>query len=284
MENRPYSAHPDPIQQAFLATGDALIALAERTALVDRVVAEAVADLLMPAVPAGAAVLAVGGYGRRQLFPYSDIDLLLLFESQRLAMAQREAISAFVQRLWDSGLRLSSSVRTPAECTEIHDHNIELNVGLLDQRYLAGDRALYAGLEERLPRFVQAARDPLSRNLAQLARARHSKHGDTFYHLEPNVKETPGALRDYQLIGWFEQLNGKGRPEFAPELQQAYGFLARLRCYLHCQAGRDNNLLSFDAQDAIAEQWKESDAARWMREYFRHSRSIYRAAIRALET
>ena len=70
----------------------------------------------------------------------------------------------------------------------------------------------------------------------------------------------------------------------APELEAAFRFLGRLRCYLHCQSGRDNNALSFDAQDAIAELWRDGDAARWMREYYRHARVIYRAAIRALDS
>jgi [protein-PII] uridylyltransferase len=287
-ENRPSNADPRPIQQEFLATGDALTALAARTAQVDRVVLEAAAELLFPAAPSGLALLSVGGYGRRQLFPYSDIDLLLLFESEALAMARKEAISAFLQRLWDAGLRMSHSVRTPAECVEVHDQNVELNVSLLDQRYLTGDRALYAGLADKLPRFIQGNRDSLIRNLSKLTRDRHSKYAGTFYHLEPNVKETPGGLRDYQLVCWLEQLHATaatrlGMADPAPELQQAYKFLARLRCYLHCQSNRDNNALSFDAQDAIAELWQHTDAAHWMREYYRHARTVCRAAIRALE-
>ncbi|MGA2267608.1 MAG: [protein-PII] uridylyltransferase [Bryobacteraceae bacterium] len=282
MENRPCSDGAASIRGKFLATGDAATALAERTAQVDRLVLEAAAALLIPAAPAGLAVLAVGGYGRRQLFPYSDVDLLLLFESERLALASKDALSAFLRQLWDSGLRLSHSVRTPAECTEVHDRNIELNVSLLDQRYLTGDRALYAGLAEKLPRFIHGNREPLVRNLTQLARARHSKYAGTFYHLEPNVKETPGGLRDHQLICWLDQLHGT-RDGPAAELQSAFRFLARLRCFLHCQAGRDNNALSFDAQDSIAELWRNGDAAQWMREYYRHARAIYRAAIRAME-
>jgi [protein-PII] uridylyltransferase len=286
--SRRFNADLKPIQQSFLATGDALTALAERTAQVDRVVLEAAEHWLFPVVPAGLALLSVGGYGRRQLFPYSDIDLLLLFESERLAVANKEAISAFLQSLWDAGLRMSHSVRTPAECVEVHDQNIELNVSLLDQRYICGDRTLYAGLAGKLPRFIQANRDSLIRNLSKLTRERHSKYAGTFYHLEPNVKETPGGLRDYQLICWLEQLHGTdatrlGMAEPTPELQQAFKFLARLRCYLHCQSNRDNNALSFDAQDAIAELWQHIDAAHWMREYYRHARAVCRNAIRVLE-
>jgi len=282
VENRPSSDGLASIRRDFLASGDAATALAERTAQVDRLVREAAAALLIPAAPAGLAVLAVGGYGRRQLFPYSDVDLLLLFESEKLAEASKDAIAVFLRHLWDSGLRVSHSVRTPAECTEVHDRNIELNVSLLDQRYLTGDRALYAGLAEKLPRFLHGNRGPLVRNLAQLARARHSKYAGTFYHLEPNVKETPGGLRDHQLVCWLDQLHGT-RDGAAAELEAAFRFLGRLRCYLHCQSGRDNNALSFEAQDAIAELWRDGDAARWMREYYRHARVIYRAAIRTLD-
>ena len=285
MVNRPSSTSPSSVQQTFLATGDALTALAERTSQVDHLVIEAAADLCSLANPA---LLSVGGYGRRQLFPHSDVDLLLLFENERAAIAHKETISAFLQRLWDSGIRVSHSVRTPDECAEVHNGNIELNVSLLDQRYLTGDRTLYAELARRLPRFIHGNRDALIRNLSQLTRDRHSKYAGTFYHLEPNVKETPGGLRDYQLVCWLQQLHQTeaarlGMADPAPDLQQAFRFLARLRCYLHCLSGRDNNVLSFDAQDAIAEEWRAADEAAWMREYYRHSRAIYRAAIRALE-
>lgn len=258
---------------------DSAISLAERTAQVDHRVLETAADLV--ATP-GIAVLAVGGYGRRQLFPYSDVDLLLLFESDAVAVAHKEAISAFLQKLWDSRLRVSHSVRTPKECTEVHDQNIELDVSLLDQRFLAGDRVLYADLARRLPRFVQASRESLIRNLAQLTRERHSKFAGTFYHLEPNVKETPGGLRDFQLACWLEKLHQTGE-EPGTALQEAFQHLARVRCFLHEQSGRDNNVLSFDSQDAIAEQWGADGAATLMREYYRYSRTIYRAAIHSLE-
>jgi len=280
--NQPSNGSASRIRRQFLATGDALTALAERSAEVDRLVMDAAERLLFPGIAGNVAVLAVGGYGRRQLFPYSDIDVLLLFPSDRHIAAAKEAISAFLQHLWDAGLRMSHSVRTPDECAEVHDSNTELNISLLDQRYLTGDRTLYAGLADRLPRFIHANRDALVRNLAQLTRDRHTKYAGTFYHLEPNVKDTPGGLRDYQLVCWLGQLR-EGAADPSAELRDAYHFLARLRCYLHIQSGRDNNLLTFDAQDALAEHWRLPDAAQWMREYYRHARAIYRAAIRALE-
>src|SRR5215471_10930299 len=276
--NLPSDAALAAIQQEFLATGDALTALAERSAHVDRLVLDTATRLLPPS----AAVLAVGGYGRRQLFPYSDVDMLLLFEGERAVSEAKEPIAAFLQHLWDAGLRMSHSVRTPAECTEVHNGNTELNVSLLDQRFLTGARTLYATLADKLPRFVGANRDVLVRNLGLLTRARHSKYTSTIYHLEPNVKETPGGLRDYQLVCWLQQLR-EGAAVPTPELREAFRFLARLRCFLHCQSRRDNNQLSFDAQDAMAEHWRSEDAAHWMRDYYRHARAVYRAAVRALD-
>jgi [protein-PII] uridylyltransferase len=258
---------------------DPIRALAERTALVDGMVERSAGDRLWPVFPAGLTLLAVGGYGRRHLFPYSDVDLLLLVESNRLAQEASGPIAGFLQKLWDSGLRIGHSVRTPEECAEIHDQNIELNVSLLDQRYLAGDRALYAKFAERLPRFLHAQRDPLMRNLTRLTRDRHQKYQDTYYHLEPNIKDTPGGLRDYQLVRWL----GRLRDVEAPPLEPAFLFLARLRCYLHSLSGRDNNALTFDAQEQAAEYFGAPGTAQWMRDYFRHARDLYRAAVRELE-
>jgi [protein-PII] uridylyltransferase len=182
--------------------GDALLSLAARTAAVDARVAEAAEPWLEP----GIAILASGGYGRRQLFPHSDVDLLLLFESEQLAAERKNAISTFLQGLWDAGMRVSQQVRTPAECLEVHEGNTELNISLLDQRFLLGDRGLYAALSKKFPAFIERNRDALSRNLVQLTRKRHEKYSGTYYHLEPNVKETPGGLRDFQLVQWMGQL------------------------------------------------------------------------------
>jgi [protein-PII] uridylyltransferase len=265
---------------SFLDTGDGVTALAERTAYVDHLVTGQASNL----PGQGFSLLAVGGYGRRHLFPYSDIDLLLLFESDKLAMANKEGISKFLQTLWDAGLRVSQSVRTPSECLEVHDANTELNISLLDQRYLAGDRTLYAELARRLPKFLQSSREPLVRNLAQLARERHTKYAGTYYHLEPDVKETPGGLRDLQIVAWLEQLRDGAASEPSPELRDAFRHLARIRCFLHLNARRDQNVLSFEAQDGLAEHWQEGDAGHWMRGYYRHARAIFRAATRQLES
>jgi len=97
---------------------------------------QAYAASFAPAFPNNLAMLAVGGFGRRELFPYSDVDILLLLERESQASDLKDALSEFVRRLWDAGLRLSHSVRTIAECTELHEDNIELNISLLDRRLL----------------------------------------------------------------------------------------------------------------------------------------------------
>jgi [protein-PII] uridylyltransferase len=230
----------------------------------------------------------VGGYGRRQLFPYSDIDLLLLFENDRAVEASKKIISPFLQRLWDSGLRMSHSVRTPAECAGLHDRNIELNISLLDVRFLTGDERIFAELNRQLPRLVHGRRHSLIRNLAQLTASRRAKFQDTFYHLEPNIKETPGGLRDYQLLCWLSQIRNStaaalGAVSPFPDLETARKFVFALRCYLHFETGRDNNALTFDAQESIAEFTRQPGVAEFMRHYFRNARAIFHASSWYLE-
>jgi [protein-PII] uridylyltransferase len=279
---------PYPTPQSFTLPSDALISLAERAAWVDHVVVQAATELLFPAVPEGLALLSCGGYGRRQLFPFSDIDILLLCQNEQVPRTHKPAISAFLQKLWDSGLRVSQSVRTPDECLEVHEQNAELNISLLDQRFLAGDRPLFAALSKKFPRFIQSNRDALMRNLVRLTRERHTKYAGTFYHLEPNVKDTPGGFRDYQFVRWMDQLretdaNRLASPDPPEELQPSFRFLARLRCFLHSLAGRDQNVLTFDSQDALADNGEGKDVAAWMREYYRHARTVNRAALHSLD-
>jgi [protein-PII] uridylyltransferase len=267
---------------------DPIGALDERTSAVDAQVLHAWQRHLGLSVPTGAAILAVGGYGRRQLFPYSDIDLLLLFASDKAAAAHKEEISSFLQQLWDAGLRVSQSVRTPAECCELHEGNIELSVSLLDQRYLAGDAAVYGTMLAKLPRFVHGQRDALVRHLSRMTRERHARFNGTFHHLEPNIKEAPGGLRDLQLVSWLAQIAGTTPQAFSglvhlPELDEARRTLFALRGYLHHQAKRDSNILTFDAQEWIAELMGVEETA-IMRGYFRSARAVHRSALGALES
>ena len=126
--------------------------LASRTAEVEERVHAGYAKSLEPLFRAGLAVVAVGGFGRGELFPHSDIDLLLLVESDK-SLPPRESISAFLQGLWDSGLRPSHSVHSLLDCVTEHADNAEFTISLLDRRFLAGDAALYQSLEEKFRQF-----------------------------------------------------------------------------------------------------------------------------------
>jgi len=272
------------IQQQFFVSGEAAPVLSGLSALIEAMTMEAFRASLANLRDSNVAMLAVGGFGRRELFPFSDVDILILIERESQAAAIKNALSEFVRLLWDAGLRLSHSVRTVAECAEIHEGNIELSISLLDRRMLGGSPDLFAKLENKLPGFFERQSRALTRHLCQLARERHEKFQGTFYHLEPNVKETPGGLRDLHLIDWFGKLR-KPDEEVAGRLAAPTRFIHSLRCFLHYQTRRDQNLLSFDAQEALATQPYLSfhEPAELMREYFRNARVIYNEARRALD-
>ena len=213
-----------------------------------------------------AALIAVGGYGRSELFPYSDIDLLIASERDDL----RPQLGPFLQALWDSGLRVSQSVHRPDELADIDERNIELSVSLLDRRFLNGDRALYEALHD-------PPRDRLSPHLVRLTRERHAKYGETIYHLEPNVKEAPGTLRDLQVLRWLARLDGKTAPVLAHDL------LFRLRIALHGIARRDQNLLNYAMQDETARLLGFESPEALMRAYYREAAPLYRACLRRLD-
>jgi len=240
----------------------------------------------------------VGGYGRSQLFPYSDIDLLLLFHDDRTIKRSEEPLAKLLTGLWDAKLRLSHSVRTPKDCTTIVPENAQLNVSLLDSRFLAGDETLYSQLRhEQLPRFYLREQGSLLRNLVELSQARHRRQGKTIYHLEPDIKECPGGLRDFHLACWIAQLihvtqqQVPASEEYLPdradsEWPEAKRFLFAVRCYLHYFVGRDNNKLTFEMQDRICQAGSRrafsegQQTEDWMRDYFRRVRVLSRLATR----
>lgn len=233
-----------------------------------------------------AAIAAAGGYGRQELFPYSDIDLLLLVESEDSLKQIKEPLSDLVRGLWDQGLRVSQSVRTVAECCRVHEQNTELHISLLDVRFVCGDELLFQSLTDGLPGFYRRHVNTIVRGLADITRARHAKYNNTIYHLEPNIKETPGAIRDVHLLGWLSVLmpqQGAMR-ESLVEIQDAKAFLYKLRFFLHERARRDNNLLTFELQDDAAMALGDGAAPdEWMRTYYQNVRKIWQAAWRALE-
>lgn len=267
-----------------MATGEGRPVLTGLAEIVEEIAIASYGATLGAAHTADLAMLAVGGFGRRELFPYSDVDIVILVERDFPMAALKEPVAEFVKRMWDAGLRLSHSIRTVAECAEIREGNVELSISLLDRRRLAGSTELEAKLEAKVPAFLDRNSRALRRHLCQMARARHAKFQGTFYHLEPDVKETPGGLRDVHLVGWLKSLRAPNL-DVDGRLASPARFLESLRCFLHYQAHRDQNLLTFEAQEVIAGAsfFQVRDTAAFMREYFRNARVIYNEARRALD-
>ncbi|MGO9239456.1 MAG: hypothetical protein ACLQBJ_01500 [Bryobacteraceae bacterium] len=271
------------LRARFLQNGDAGAVWKARTAYVDAAVLEAQAAALTPVFPDGLALAAVGGYGRRELFPYSDVDLLMLSRRQLVDSASRTAVSEFVRRLWDGGLRCSQSVRTIEECCRLQDGNLELTISLLDERYLAGDVGLFGEFRARFGRFLNSERREILRRLCRATRSRHAQFHQTIYRLEPDVKETPGGLRDLQATRWLQLLrSGAVEPPSDP---RPAALVASVRSFLHFRADRDQNLLDFESQDQLAEAsfspWKEPAA--WMRSWYRNASQIWLDALSEME-
>ncbi len=248
--------------------------LAGRTAEVEDRVRAAYASTLEPLFRTGLLVAAVGGFGRKELFPYSDIDLLLLTESEKNLPA-RENISAFLQTLWDAGLRPSHSVHSVSDCVSEHADNAEFTISLLDRRMLAGDAALWDLLQEKFRQFQTRRAAALARQIGGLAEGRRTKYQNTIYHLEPNIKESPGGLRDLQTTRWLLMLEPR---EGTPDLSSAFNLMAAIRLRLHEKAGRDQNALTFDAQESLSDH-----PASLMRDYYRQARLVDQAVRQALE-
>jgi [protein-PII] uridylyltransferase len=276
------------VAEQFRRDRDPFKALECRTVSVDGLMRAALGrHLTGPRQQPGLFAAAIGGYGRRELFPHSDIDLLIAVESEADLGPIKEPLSECLRELWDAGLRISHSVRTLAECCRLIDGNTELHISLLDLRFLDGDSEAFRRLQTNLPEFYSKQGPIITRRLTQLARQRHSKYNDTVFHLEPNIKEAPGGIRDVHLLRWMAQLNPEQSVarDSLEEVEGGRRFLFALRCALHLETGRDNNLLTFELQDRIAE-WLPASAEvpeRWMRRYYASAREIFRPALQILD-
>ena len=219
-------------------------------------------------LPASTALVAVGGYGRGELLPHSDIDVLVLLPEEASTDAGsplKAAIEAFITACWDIGLEIGSSVRTLADCVAEAGADVTVQTALLESRLLCGARKLYAGFQ----RDTAALMDPKAFLRAKTLEMhqRHTKYEDTPYSLEPNCKESPGGLRDLQTVIWVAQAAGLGRswtelaakglitPFEVKQLQRNAGTLKLIRARLHAVAGRREDRLVFDLQTAVAESF-----------------------------
>ena len=294
------------IRERFKQSGDGIAAVRERAALVDSVVLRLYAVFVTPdpSGPGNFCLVALGGFGRRTLFPASDVDILFLLEDTRSEQRYKAAIVNICRELWDLQLRVSPTTRSMAECGRLYRDNLEFNMSLLDCRYLAGDSRLFARLQgQALPQLILRERESLVQNLAELTRARHAKYGQTIFHLEPNIKECPGGLRDYNVASWLALISAVEKRRAWPTADQlfvqelrddclrSFEFLCSVRCFLHQRQGRDDNVLSYELQaEAAAEgigmerDGKAGvDAADWMRIYFRRARVIDRVGTQLLD-
>lgn len=299
-----YATESARIRDNFRANSDGSEALLARTELVESIARRLWNQLIAPESigPRNTALIALGGFGRRWLFPYSDIDLLFLHASADAEKKYKEAVRQFSQELWDLKLKLSPATQTLAECERFDPNNLEFAISLLDSRRVAGDPALFQRLyDDTIPTLIAKESKLIVQRLADLARQRYSKFGETVFHLEPNVKDGPGGLRDYNLVCWLEMISyletnrrwpangnsqsGSLQRQFVPALQ----FLMSTRCFLHFRHARDDNTLTWEAQDEAANlkigapATDLQDAAGWMRLYFAHARAIHRACTRLME-
>ena len=274
------------IYRRFLEDSDSLALLQARSRLVDAVLCECWQALEMPS---GLALFATGGYGRGELWPSSDIDLLLLLPEK-----PDDALAAHLETLiglfWDIGLDIAHSVRTPEEALRDAAQDLTMQTALVEARLLTGDTALAGAFlndfRSRLdpPAFFQAKR------LEQ--EERYQRYQESPYSLEPNCKESPGGLRDLQTILWITQAAGYGAawqdlerhgfiiPQEAQGLMRRERFLQGLRIHLHLLTGKHEDRLLFDYQTLIAEKLGFTDtptrraSEQLMQEYYRIAKSI----------
>jgi len=291
------------IAREFAASGDGRAAVAQRTLLIEEILKRLWRGFVSSGehLPRGFSLVATGGFGRGWLFPYSDIDLLFLFSDRAGEEAHKEQIQRLSQELWDLKLKLSPASRTLSECDRFDPNNTEFTISLLDCRFLAGDPELFARLHDKvIPKLVARESKALLQGLAEVTQERHGKFGQTVFHLEPNLKETPGGLRDCNVASWLALISSMShlggwpdssslRAPVRKQLDAALEFLMAARCFLHFRHGRDDNALSWEAQDEAAARKigaydsAELSAAEWMRIYFGHARAVQRAVIQLME-
>ncbi|MGE3345921.1 MAG: [protein-PII] uridylyltransferase [Ramlibacter sp.] len=214
------------------------------------------------------ALVAVGGFGRGELFPHSDVDVLLLMPdgtSPDADAALKQRIEGFIGSCWDTGLEIGSSVRTVSDCVAEAAKDVTVQTSLLEARLVTGERKLFAQFYKRF----QAGLDPKAFFVAKTLelRQRHHKFENTPYALEPNCKESPGGLRDLQCILWVARAAGFGKswdelarkglatPFEARQIKRNEALLSLIRARLHLIAHRREDRLVFDLQTAVAESF-----------------------------
>ncbi|MEO8746661.1 MAG: [protein-PII] uridylyltransferase [Rhodanobacter sp.] len=249
---------------------------------------------------AGAALFAVGGFGRGLLFPYSDVDLLVLANAPEAG--QLRALGQFFATLWDIGLKVGHAVRDPQQCRELAAQDASVFTSLLDARRLAGDAALEGSLRGIVddPELWPAAPYLAARQAER--KERHARFNDTAHNLEPNLKDGPGGLRTLDSLRWtglrlahagdFASMVVEGLldPAEATSLEHAECTLRRYRYALHLEAGRAEERLLFDYQRALAnrlgfedEHERNLGVEQFMQAYYRAASLVERLGVQVAE-
>ncbi len=238
------------------------------------------------------AVIAVGGYGRGEMAPFSDVDLLFLTPYKQTAWTE-SVVEATLYILWDLKLKIGQSTRSPDDCLRLARRDFTIRTALLEQRFIFGDRDLFEELDWRLwtELFEGTAAEFVEAKMTERDE-RHERHGGSRYMLEPQIKEGKGGLRDLQTLHWIStyiyhtdtawDLVGMGVYE-RDEVQRfadAAKFLWAVRCHLHDLASRAQEKLTFDRQVEIAERMGYQDGGgmmaveRFMQTYFTHAKAV----------
>ena len=255
---KPYINLREKLAQNFSAHPQVGLYLRHHTAVIDKFVKDCAA---FAKVPPTCAIAALGGYGRREMFPYSDIDVAVL-TPEGLSQADQTAIAEFVTLLWSLGLTVGTNVRTKAETLKITASDITAATAFLEARWIYGNKALFKDTHDTFLQELDSRMFFRSKMLEM--RQRHQKYGDTPYALEPNIKEGLGGLRDLQVFLWYAKAAGYGTSwkEMAQaglitgteayHFTQCTHFLRELRIRLHLICGRHEDRLIFDVQTALA--------------------------------
>ena len=216
------------------------------------------------------ALVAVGGYGRGELHPYSDVDLLILLENGN-SEDYRDSLESFIALLWDLNLDIGHSVRSIKQCIKTASEDITVATNIMESRTLIGNEQLLDTLlEETTPEKIWPSREFFRAKWDEQI-ARHRKYANSEYNLEPNVKSCPGGLRDIQMIGWIakrhygvDSLNdllplGFLREEDLSILRRGRDYLWTIRYALHMLSGREEDRLLFDHQRTLAQMFDYED-------------------------
>ena len=259
------------LEELFLAGVDVSLLVRTRAQVVDRVLASLWSHIA-PQLVSEVALVAVGGYGRGELHPASDVDLMLLLPDD-LPASSESALSDFVTVLWDVGLEIGQSARTVSECEQQARADITIATTLMESRLVCGPESLFQSMTDSISTDRLWPPADYFKAKREEQRQRHKRFDDTAYKLEPNVKGSPGGLRDIQMIAWVakRQFGVDSLDELVDHhfltpgqlriLNDGQAFLWRVRYALHVLTGRREDRLLFDHQTRLAKMLGYEDAS-----------------------